>query len=834
MSAPQPPMDTVGANHNSNQGTSPFAPNPKNPACDHCREKKIRCSREKPTCHHCRSSKSVCVYSEPQKRPPDVSRNAHRFEEVFSRLDRIESAIANLTRLIQQQRNSDGSYGKGTPESTESLGMVEEIPSAAQKTPATTTTVFSNSSTAPLLTAASAPQKQFVKDAEGTEQYLGSSSILSITAEAQRLAEEGLISANMMPRRLLDSNSGASGTSGEGGLDDLSTSANTFASAVPFYGHKLIREGAAQVKKHIPWKAEALGVVDDFFKTVYHWFPILDEETFRKDLDQMYAEPETMINDNAWMVLFNNILLFGLYGKGMNTSAEERNIIDARNSQRTQTWFYNAWAALDDLEIALTPRLRNVQALFTMSLCAIELSRPALTWGLLSQAARSAQALGLHRRGKPQPGISRSQIEERKNLFWCIYMLDKQMSLLFGRAACLPEFDCDVELPIDDGTNAYYKNFMAQIAMARVQSAIYVRLYSAQAATQSQRDLEVAVLELDREVDAWWEEWGEMTDYEKKGGPFRAVDYFEHVHLKFTYYSAVTLINRMARLGMGLYVASEQKALESARAAIRLVMQAVTNSPDLGNTGLLLWLFNCYPFTSFFVLFSNIIRHPDAPSSTDIDLKLMQQLVEYFGRMQERNHESAARLRSVATAFTNVAITFLRNYRRQMRGIEAPSNTNTMGSRKRPRYGHDDDEDPLPPLYPPVNHTLRTDPAGWCPPISLAPPPPPPTFPQTAQEVEVDVATASFLRWPSASPPAFGASLGGVLRSSSSRSGDADPGGGCSNGGEVDGMDIEALMAEPLGFQMRMEQAAQRGPIEFDWFGWEAHLGADTPAQGGG
>ena len=38
-------------------------------------------------------------------------------------------------------------------------------------------------------------------------------------------------------------------------------------------------------------------------------------------------------------------------------------------------------------------------------------------------------------------------------------------------------------------------------------------------------------------------------------------------------------------------------------------------------------------------------------------------------------------------------------------------------------------------------------------------------------------------------------------------------------------MDIEPLIAEPLGFQMRMQEAEMRGPLDYDWFGWETHFG---------
>jgi len=43
---------------------------------------------------------------------------------------------------------------------------------------------------------------------------------------------------------------------------------------------------------------------------------------------------------------------------------------------------------------------------------------------------------------------------------------------------------------------------------------------------------------------------------------------------------------------------------------------------------------------------------------------------------------------------------------------------------------------------------------------------------------------------------------------------------------EAFNIDLEALMAEPGGFQMQMAQAAAvRGPLEFDWFSWDGQFG---------
>lgn len=194
-------------------------------------------------------------------------------------------------------------------------------------------------------------------------------------------------------------------------------------------------------------------------------------------------------------------------------------------------------------------------------------------------------------------------------------------------------------------------------------------------------------------------------------------------------------------------------------------------------------LFNCHPFTAFFLLFSAIIRNPSARESTEVDLPLMRQLVAYFAAMQDRSYESAARLRSVAAAFTNVAITYLTNYRAQQHDS---SRKRRRGNDDAPAdsYEHEDEPAPLPELYPPASTAVR-NPAF--------------TGVATAAAAAADD-TAAFLRWQN-----------GVVMA-------------CDDGGTPD---MDALVSEPLGFQMRMEVG---GPLDFDWFGWEeAQVGEVMP-----
>jgi hypothetical protein len=115
----------------------------------------------------------------------------------------------------------------------------------------------------------------------------------------------------------------------------------------------------------------------EYFRTVHVWFPIFEQTKFRSDLAKFYAGDEKLAEDRAWLVCFNNVMLFGIFNK--STSRKESDFGMGRN------FFLNGWAAIDDLEVFMAPRLRNVQALLTgvrlkpttdLSLANVQFDRP--------------------------------------------------------------------------------------------------------------------------------------------------------------------------------------------------------------------------------------------------------------------------------------------------------------------------------------------------------------------------------------------------------------------------------------------------------------------------
>ncbi|PWW77842.1 hypothetical protein C7212DRAFT_82371, partial [Tuber magnatum] len=635
----------------------------------------VRCGREKPTCQNCRSWKTACTYSERQKRDNEASRTAHRFEEVHDRLDRIETTMARLVAALESS-NLASTPLPAFPTKT----IISSTQS--QCSPGTPQSPQSNNGC--LLPATyKIPVRREV-------QYLGPSSLMTLSSEAGSLAEEQLRLSSPHPgseassgvqhqRGTSDSTrmsvDGSIGAAVEGmlsrpeqvetvgALRKLSSISTNVATWLPDYGHRELGVGAGGTggaNMGIPSRAVAEDLVAEYFRTVHIWFPLFWQARFEEDLNRFYEGDKKLTEDRAWLVCFNNVMLFGLYN--MCTSRK-----DIDPSVGTG-FFLNAWAAIDDLEVFMAPRLRNVQALTMGAVVAVEVSRPGLCWSLMSGAARLATAVGLHRRPPSPCPFSKAELEERKATFWNVYILDKCLSLTFGRSTCLPDFDCDTELPEGDGKAGYSPNFIALIKLAKIQSNIYMRLYSAAATRQKTAEKEKAISGLDLELRAWWTQSRAIFDTAgspdaavDEGGPTAPLAIFSKLELKFSYLCSLTLVHRMARPDMKIWAQSDKLCLESARDSIRIINEVVECNLDVANSGMIIWLFQYYPFTSFFILFSAVIRNPTAATSKTVDFQLMKSLVSYLSRMQGRS-EGAAKLLQIASAFTHVAGTFLRNY----------------------------------------------------------------------------------------------------------------------------------------------------------------------------
>ena len=106
---------------------------------------------------------------------------------------------------------------------------------------------------------------------------------------------------------------------------------------------------------------------------------------------------------------------------------------------------------------------------------------------MISTAVRYCQMLGYHRESTFKNSKDENSSSKRR-VFWTIYVFDKTMSLLLGRASYLQDFDMDVKPPApssDPKICPWDEAFCSMIELAGIQGDTYNKLYSPSAMKHS-------------------------------------------------------------------------------------------------------------------------------------------------------------------------------------------------------------------------------------------------------------------------------------------------------------------------------------------------------------
>jgi hypothetical protein len=222
---------------------------------------------------------------------------------------------------------------------------------------------------------------------------------------------------------------------------------------------------------------------------------------------------------------------------------------DMEEDREAWEYFQNALSVTNQL-MTTQPTLESVQALLGMSIAILGTPHQGPVALLTSTAIRLAQKLDLHRRFR-DPRLSTAEIEERKQVFWVAYSLDKSISLQTGQPPTQSDEDMDVELPSEcwhvvtqpNETGATLFYFRSRLAI--IQGQIYKHLLSVKASKQSADERAIAARELELELQTWRatvpmelfrDYWGPTMD-----GP--PLDASRHpVFLQLSYFQSLSVI----------------------------------------------------------------------------------------------------------------------------------------------------------------------------------------------------------------------------------------------------------------------------------------------------
>jgi Fungal specific transcription factor domain len=274
--------------------------------------------------------------------------------------------------------------------------------------------------------------------------------------------------------------------------------------------------------------------------------------------------------------------------------------------------------------------------------------------------------MGIHQQRNTQPGLEPWQQEERRNVFWALYILDTTTSFAREKPKYLPMADCDVDLPLFKADDTFTQEvFIPKIRLAQRQEKIYEAMYSTKASrcSLSRRNkkfshLVASLEELDKSfpcISIHDTRDGNVSHIQRElEFGFRTTRILLYRSKSENHKAKECLEDSIKCLKIFMDLKAEKCHIGAYSVLLRYVLwfallnscstfqkqtethtapsEAYRDSADLDHR-----LFENYPFVAFFHLFSHVMLE----SSTAEELKLLSEVVEGLRYLQSQKSASA-------------------------------------------------------------------------------------------------------------------------------------------------------------------------------------------------
>ncbi|KAL3446130.1 fungal-specific transcription factor domain-containing protein [Aspergillus insuetus] len=383
-------------------------------ACDSCRLRKSRCDSIRPQCSSCIELGFECVY-----RPPATATNIivqkDYLQALESRVYQLENSLSTV-RDDLSRLSSRVCQGAG-PETISS----ELDHHARQLTP--------------------------LRDLAGTEDSVDAMGTITLANEE----DSGFFgpSSNVAFTRHLWRAIGHCNTLGgsaTGLLADTPTYDGGFVSASRppsprgrIDGLRFDQRGKDIFK--LPPASESLSLIKQYFANTGLLFPYIHPPTFLQTYEEMVRDNFKRVR-RTWLGLLNMIL-------AMATITASPSGAPASTRMADSDVFYQRSLGLCRDEILRGTTLEVVQYLLLMGQYLQGTQKSVQAWTVHGLAVKAALQLGLHSKDASR-AFSRLEKETRLRTWFGCVLLDRTLSMTFGRPAAIPNSYVKLELPAGD------------------------------------------------------------------------------------------------------------------------------------------------------------------------------------------------------------------------------------------------------------------------------------------------------------------------------------------------------------------------------------------------
>ena len=189
------------------------------------------------------------------------------------------------------------------------------------------------------------------------------------------------------------------------------------------------------INQPLPPRHEATRTIQHYYDNFLALYPLLAEASFYTSLDAVYSRPAIASPFDVFVVR----MVLGIAHAGMLEQRGDANYLAAVG---------HVAAALKLSEQVLRPgSIQSVQAMLLLHEYAMIDPHHFDSWSLIGAASRAMVDIGLHQDPPKGTNISRSKLELRRRVFWCVYAFDRSTSLVQTRAFSFSDDSANVSMP---------------------------------------------------------------------------------------------------------------------------------------------------------------------------------------------------------------------------------------------------------------------------------------------------------------------------------------------------------------------------------------------------
>ncbi|KAF5635629.1 transcriptional regulatory [Fusarium tjaetaba] len=281
---------------------------------------------------------------------------------------------------------------------------------------------------------------------------------------------------------------------------------------------------------------------------------------------------------------------------------------------------------LQTFELMTVPSFENILAITAAVLKIQNEAAPVLARSLVNAGLSHCQMMGYHREvtyQKDQSGFA----DNKRRLFWTLYVFDKTNSLHFGNASRIQDFEVDAHYPTiqdDPAEKPWTELFILAVRLAKIQGLIFDKLYSVSGLQSPAVDRRQWIDALVTDMHQWRYDLDHMDGSTVR---FAEILKLSKTHWDIMYYSTLTILLRapaMPGVGYG-------------------------GDKMLSKADYIDWALHNSSFTPFVVIF----LHSIAASSLE-DVELLEQVVTTFRSARDINI-GAEKLYQICSTFARLA-----------------------------------------------------------------------------------------------------------------------------------------------------------------------------------